>query len=233
MKQKKVEFAARIVNAYRKLRAPELPDGIEILNPYREHEVLRLMQEFYSRYYGPDRTRIFILGINPGRFGAGLTGIPFTDPAQLAGLGFRHSLPMRPELSSGFVNEVISRFGGMKKFASGFLLSAVCPLGFVKDGKNFNYYDRPDLMQNLQPFIKKWMKFQIEAGMFRPVALCLGEGSNLKHLSAMNQKEGWFDEIVALPHPRYIMQYRRKDVEYWIDTYVARLKSLSVLLKIK
>ena len=54
-----------------------IPEGIRIMNPYRENpEAFRVSSLFYRKYYADDQPRRFILGINPGRFGAGVTGIP-------------------------------------------------------------------------------------------------------------------------------------------------------------
>ena len=61
-----------------------LPDGIRIMNPFQENPVvLDISSTFYKKYYGDDQPRHLILGINPGRHGAGLTGVPFTDPKRL------------------------------------------------------------------------------------------------------------------------------------------------------
>ena len=59
------------------------------------------------------------LGINPGRFGGGLTGISFTDPVALKKYcGIDNQLRNKEELSSKFVYEVINHFGGVNKFFS-------------------------------------------------------------------------------------------------------------------
>jgi len=49
------------------------------MNPFRENpEALIVSGKFYKKYYNDNNPRFLILGINPGRFGAGVTGIPFT-----------------------------------------------------------------------------------------------------------------------------------------------------------
>ncbi len=61
-----------------------LPQGIQIMNPFKENpDILHLTEKFYNIFYNDDRPRYFIIGINPGRHGAGLTGIPFTDTIRL------------------------------------------------------------------------------------------------------------------------------------------------------
>ena len=56
-----------------------LPRGIKIMNPFKDGQIISISSSFYKKYYNDNRPRHFILGINPGRFGAGVTGIPFTD----------------------------------------------------------------------------------------------------------------------------------------------------------
>ena len=80
--------------------AISLPKDIEWLMPYDDPETKRCMSSFYQKFYNDNQKRTFILGINPGRFGAGVTGVPFTDPIRLNQLGIENSFPQKPELSS-------------------------------------------------------------------------------------------------------------------------------------
>lgn len=85
------------------------------------------------------RGRVPILGINPGRFGSGLTGVTFTDPVALADeCGISNHLPRKRELSSIYIYEMIRHMGGPAEFYQQFFLSAVCPLGFTRKGVNLN-----------------------------------------------------------------------------------------------
>jgi hypothetical protein len=61
----------------------ELPPGVEVMNPFRDEVTFDLCKKFYGKYYSDNKPRCLILGINPGRFGGGVTGIPFTDPIRL------------------------------------------------------------------------------------------------------------------------------------------------------
>ena len=61
----------------------ELPQGIEVMHPFTDEEVKRIVRIFYEKYYSDNNPRYCIIGINPGRFGGGVTGIPFTDPIRL------------------------------------------------------------------------------------------------------------------------------------------------------
>jgi hypothetical protein len=185
-----------------------------------------VVTDYYQQYYTGNQERIFLLGINPGRFGGGITGIPFTDPVQLQRLGISHQFPLKTELSSTFVYEFIQAFGGLEKFADCFFLTAICPIGFTRNGKNYNYYDDAILQRAAQPWISQTMKEQLNAGASRKIAVCLGEGTNYRFVSRLNEDEQWFDEIVALPHPRWIMQYKRKTMPEHRDRYVKLLNDL-------
>ncbi|HMT30899.1 MAG TPA: DUF4918 family protein, partial [Bacteroidia bacterium] len=122
----------------------ELPQGIQFINPYQDVHVKAVLKQFCDTYYSKSSKRILILGINPGRFGGGITGISFTDPIALeSACHIKNSFEKRNELSSKFIYEMIHRWGGTEKFYKHFLLSAVCPLGFLKGETNYNYYDSP------------------------------------------------------------------------------------------
>jgi hypothetical protein len=96
------------------------------------------------------------LGINPGRFGAGVTGVNFTAPNQLKEFcGIDHEFKKQSELSAEFIYEMIGAYGGTEKFYSNFFIGSVCPLGFIKQGKNINYYDDRKLLETVEPFIIK------------------------------------------------------------------------------
>ena len=56
------------------------PSSIEVLDPYSSKETKKIVSEFYNKFYSDNNNRIICFGINPGRFGGGITGIPFTDP---------------------------------------------------------------------------------------------------------------------------------------------------------
>ena len=43
------------------------------------------------------------------------------------------------------------------------------------------------------------------------------------YFSKLNKKYHFFDEIIPLAHPRYIMQYKRKYVKDYIADYINKL----------
>ncbi len=221
-------FAERVLSFYRELRIGNpLPDGIEVLNPYQDETSFALCQAFYRKYYNENLERFFILGINPGRFGGGITGVPFTDPIKLEMIcGIKNRFPKKAELSADFIHAMIAAFGGPDKFFSKFYINSVSPLGLIKSGKNLNYYDTPQLMKFLKPFIRDAIRTQLKFGINRKVAFCLGEGENFKYLQKLNDQEKYFKQIIPLAHPRFIMQYKRKHLAHYLEDYLQKLNSV-------
>ena len=95
----------------------ELPEEVEIMNPFKDEDTFSLCKKFYKKYYSDNKSRHIIFGINPGRFGGGITGIPFTDPLRLQNIcGIKNELRKKQELSSVFIYEMIDSFGGPEMF---------------------------------------------------------------------------------------------------------------------
>ncbi len=202
----------------------QLPDGVSIMNPYAVPGDLYFARQFYRKFYSDNNTRCFVLGMDPGRLAGGITGIPFTDPLKLEiNCGTANNYAKKSELSADFIYSMIAKAGGTDRFYRDFFFTAVCPLGFVKDGRNMNYYDDRMLLMNSESFIVDSMKKQLATIAFHPTAFCLGEGTNFRHLSFLNDKYRFFDKIIPLPHPRWVMQYRRKQLEEYIDLYCKKL----------
>lgn len=205
----------------------KVPRGIEVLQPYADVEVQQACTCFYQRYFSDDHARYLLLGINPGRLGGGITGIPFTDPVQLKqSCGIDNPWKQQEELSARFIYEMIHELGGPAKFYSQFYISAVSPLGFVKEGKNLNYYDDPALLRRIEPFAVTCIRTQLSWGLMQDHCFCIGEGDNFRFLQHLNQQHGFFRELVPLPHPRYIMQYKLRQKADYIQLYKKRLSAL-------
>ena len=208
-------FSERTIKFYKSLHIDVLlPNNIEVLNPYKEEEVIELCKSFYNKYYNDTGGRRIILGINPGRFGAGVTGIPFTDPIRLESkCGIANTFKKRSELSSEFIYMLIDQMGGPDHFYKHYFIGSVSPLGFVKNKKNYNYYDSVELMRALKPFIIQNLVEQIGLGINSRKCYCLGQGKNFEYLEMINREINLFDEIIPIPHPRWVMQYKRKDLK--------------------
>ena len=217
---KKTHFGQRIEEFYRRLEAPKLPRGITAMNPHREPETQKYVQKFLYKYFGDNRGRILVFGINPGRFGAGVTGVGFTDPVALENFcGIANSLDKKRELSSVFVYDFIQKWGGAEKFYSQFFLTAVSPLGFLKKGINYNYYDNPKLLEAVEPFVVQTIRDQIASGGRREVTILLGSGKNQRVFNHLNEKHKFFKRVLAVDHPRFVMQYKRKQLPEYLEKY--------------
>lgn len=203
-----------------------LPTGISIMNPYKDAEAWAAASEFYRKYYDDTRPRWWIFGINPGRHGAGVTGVPFTDPIRLAErCGIANEWKKQAELSSLYVYQMIDAYGGVAEFYGNYFITALSPLGYVRHGKNLNYYDDKELLRDCEPFMIKCIREQLRTMPTYDVCYCWGEGDNFKYFSKLNAKHGFFKTIVPLPHPRFIMQYRRKRVGEYAELYVKSFRT--------
>lgn len=200
----------------------KLPKGFELIDPFNNEETRKIFSTFYEKYFNDDKPRRFILGINPGRHGAGVTGIPFTDPKILnEKCGIVNTFPQKNELSAIFVYKIIDTYGGIKKFYKDFYINSVCPLGFIANNINCNYYDDNKLYKAVKNHIINGINQQIEMGMITDTAFCLGNGKNYKFLNNLNNEHHFFDKIVPLPHPRWVMQYRRKRIDEFVKMYMS------------
>lgn len=217
--------SAQILKFFKSLEFPAiLPEDVQVMNPYADGEAFQICERFYHKFYGDNNPRQIVIGINPGRFGGGVTGIPFTDPIRLADVcGIKNNWPRKQELSSLFVYDVINAFGGPENFYSKFYISAVSPLGFTKHNKNLNYYDDKELQRDIESFAVDCIHKQFQFGIDQEVAFCLGDGKNFKFLSKLSEKYNLFGKVVPLPHPRFIMQYKLKKKQEYIDLYIERL----------
>ncbi|MES2733814.1 MAG: uracil-DNA glycosylase family protein [Bacteroidota bacterium] len=213
-------FAAKAIAYYLNLQTPTiLPASVEIINPYQTEAVRETVRQFYTRFFNDSQPRIFLLGINPGRLGGGTTGLSFTDPVALRNYcHIQNDFGTKTELSSRFVYEFIQQFGGAKTFYSQFYLSALYPLALVKHGKNYNFYDEPSLYQALKADIVANIQAQIGFGANIAQAVCLGKKNGV-YLKRLNDEYGFFKSIVVLDHPRYIMQYKLREMEQYLDKY--------------
>jgi hypothetical protein len=205
----------------------DLPAEVEVINPFTDIETASIVDVFYKKYYSDNNSRYCIIGINPGRFGGGVTGIPFTDPIRLEReCGIENNWQRKQELSSVFVYELINAYGGPDAFYNKFYFTAISPLGFTRAGKNLNYYDDKLLAERIVPFAVDCFRKQIDWGLETSVAFCLGEGTNYKFLSKLNSEYKLFDKIIPLSHPRFIMQYKLKTKGDYIERYLSEFDKL-------
>ncbi|MEO5650160.1 MAG: uracil-DNA glycosylase family protein [Ginsengibacter sp.] len=221
-------FADKIISFNKKVDFKgTLPKGISIMNPFKEDkQPLLISSVFYKKYYDDFEKRYLIVGINPGRFGAGVTGVPFTDTKRLlneCGLEFAGKATHEP--SATFVYEVIHAFGGAEKFYKKFYIQSICPLGFTATNDkgrevNYNYYDSKELTESVYDFMIDNIHKQIKLGIDRDIVFCFGTGKNEKFIKKINEQYHFFKKIIPLEHPRYIMQYKFNSRQQYVEKYL-------------
>jgi len=91
---------------------------------------------------------------------------------------------------------------------------------------NYNYYDSRELTATMMDFMVESLQTQLSFGMERDVCFCFGTGKNEKFLNELNKTYHFFERIVALEHPRYIMQYKAKTKEKYIEKYIRALREI-------
>ena len=109
--------------------------GIEILKDFLENWDAVL--EFNRVFYAEGEPKTVLCGINPGRLGAGKTGVPFMDFRSLSKLipGVTRD---DTERSAKFFYEVVNHFGA-RNFYRSFYVGNVSWVGYSKERKNINF----------------------------------------------------------------------------------------------
>ena len=223
-------FADHVISFNRELHyAGELPQGFQVLNPYLDNpETMQVMEAFYRKFYGDNAQRKFIIGINPSRHGAGVTGVPFTDTKRLESVcGIKMHSARTHEVSSVYLYDMIQAWGGPHDFYQKFYINSPFPLAIIRDaGKgnwvNANYYDDKRLFEMLREFMIESLRKHLSLGLDASKVYVLGK-KNADFLKKINHEAKLFGEMVVLEHPRYIQQYKSKEKEFYIDKYLRLL----------
>lgn len=226
----KKSFAEGVINFNRKLHfSGELPKDFRVLNPYMDNpETMKVMRLFYNKYYSDSGKRKFIIGINPSRHGAGVTGVPFTDTKRLDKVcGIKMESARTHEVSSVFIYDLITEYGGPSSFFKQFYINSPFPLAIVrrnKDGAwlNANYYDDPKLFKMVRSFMIASLKKHIKLGLDDSEVYVLGK-KNAEYIQQLNKEAKLFERIIALEHPRFIQQYKSKERQLYIEKYLLAL----------
>ncbi|HRP01605.1 MAG TPA: SMUG2 DNA glycosylase family protein [Candidatus Kapabacteria bacterium] len=207
-----------------------LPLGFRVLNPFIENpETMLVMKEFYHKFYNDNNKRKFIIGINPSRHGAGVTGVPFTDTKRLHSMcGIEMKSEYTHEVSSVFLYDMINEFGGAKLFYKEFYINSPFPLAIIrnsKDGKwlNANYYDDKELFESVKEFMIQSLINHINIGLNTDEVYVLGK-KNADFITLLNDEAKLFGRLIVLEHPRFIQQYKSKEKQLYIDKYILALK---------
>ena len=225
----KKTFGEKVVAFNKKLKfSGNLPEGFEVMNPFFDNpETIKVMSKFYQKFYNDYHQRKFIIGINPSRRGAGVTGVPFTDTKRLETMcGIEMKTAHTHEISSVFLYDVIENFGGVEAFYKKFYINSPFPLAIIrktlKGNLNANYYDDKDLFEAVKPFMIQSLKDHIDLGLDTSEVFILGK-KNATFIDKINSQEKFFDKMTVLEHPRYIQQYKIKEKQLYIDKYLIAL----------
>lgn len=80
------------------------------------------------------------------------------------------------------------------------------------------------MFNRIKGFLINSIKAHIAKGIKTDVCFCLGSGKNFKIINKLNQEHGFFNKLIPLEHPRYIMQYKSKHKQEYIEKYIEALK---------
>lgn len=226
-------FGEKVVDFNRNLHyTGSLPPGFQVINPFLENpETMEVSKQFYDKFYNDFNKRKFIVGINPSRHGAGVTGVPFTDTKRLESVcGIKMHSAYTHEVSSVFVYEMIEQFGGARAFYEQFYINSPFPLAIVREAKggkllNANYYDHPVLFEAVKDYMIEALKEHISLGVDTSEVYVLGV-KNAQFIHKINQETNLFGSMKVLEHPRYIQQYKFKEKQLYIDKYILTLNDL-------
>lgn len=227
-------FAQNVIEYNKKISkiSMDLPEGFRIVNPFNGSQkeiVNEISTEFYKKFYNDCNKRRIILGSSPARRGTAVTGVPFEDAVHLQKeTGILIDKFYINKASSGFLYDVMEKYGGCKKFYSDFYMNFVCPVGIARNNSkgnevNCNYYDSKKLQEALYTLIVCSIKAQIDLGIDTSICYCIGSGENYAFLSKINEKYKFFKEIIPLEHPRFIMQYNSKHKDEFLEKYLTAL----------
>lgn len=218
-------FASKVLAFFEGLENDfRLPNKVTTIFPFHKEETKRVMRRFFEKYYSDTYGRAYLFGINPGRFGAGITGIGFTDADALEKVcHIPNRFSHRHEVSATFIYQVIEAYGGVERFYRDFYLTTTMPIGLLREGRNYNYYDDKALQEYLEPFMIESIIEQLTFGQRSKKVISIGQGKNYKYLQELNEAYGFFDAIYPVPHPRWVMQYKPKEKTKYIDLYLVAL----------
>ena len=226
-------FGEKVIDFNRNLMySDELPENFRVINPYLDNpETLDVMQKFYQKFYNDGNSRKFIVGINPSRHGAGVTGVPFTDTKRLESIcGIKMHSAHTHEISSVFLYDMICEFGGATEFYKQFYINSPFPLAIVRKSKegnwlNANYYDDKKLFEMVKDYMIATLQQHISLGLDTSEVYILGK-KNATFIQKLNKEANLFGNLKVLEHPRYIQQYKSKAKQLYIDKYILTLNSI-------
>ena len=189
-------------------------EKISILNGFIENS--ELVRRYNREFYISKTPRIVFCGINPGRNGAGKTGIPFIDyngASQLLSDNDQND----KEASAQFILSVITEIG-KEEFHNTVYMTNLSWFGFKQGKKNLNYYKLPSPLKST--FTDSFLE---EMDIVQPKLIIPLSKEVEKALKQM-KKEGRliYPLSTRLPHPYYCSI--GENANKYKDDYINRIK---------
>ena len=208
----------QVIEFYKSFPQPDVFDtSLQFHNPFDSPSRKSAIEDFCSTYYNDENPRIHLLGINPSRLTATSTGVNYTDGYALQNYcGIANDFSKTRELTAEFFYEMINAVGKAKHFYATVFAWAALPVAITTEGAYINYYDAddPKIYEAVEENIK-WMTKLPSVGKL----VIVGSGQNQKFIESCEGFPFGYNQVVTLPHPRWIMQYNRKRIDVFIDAY--------------
>lgn len=199
-------------------------EGITVLDGFIQN--IELVRRYYQTVYSMDANRIVLCGINPGRLGAGKTGIPFLDYNSVSCL-FPDIQRNDQENSAQFVFSIIREIG-CELFYRSVYMTNVSWFGFTKDGKNLNYDKLPSYLPSF--FTDSFIG---EMAIVQP-KLIIPLGEKVEQTLRQMKQDGRLNYPLAkrLPHPFYcsIPTNTISCKQKYVDSITAFMKQTDVFI---
>jgi hypothetical protein len=191
--------------------------NISILDDFINN--FEVINEFYNKYITPNNPKVIICGINPGRFGAGKTGIAFLDFSSVSKL-INNINRTDTERSAQFFYNIIEKFTP-ENFYKHFYVTNISCLGFKIKKKrwvNLNYYSLPLEIKNI--FINNFLN---EVNYLKPKYIISCSGEVHKTLCELKKNNLLNCNIeITLQHPYWCSI--KKNYEFGFNRYINELE---------
>ncbi len=167
--------------------------GISVLNEFLEN--WEAIEIFNKKFYGGNPPKTVLCGINPGKNGAGKTGVPFIDFTSLSKImdGVDRN---DTERSAQFFYDVVKEIG-VSNFYNSFYVTNISWVGYIKDNKNLNYYDLP---LTAKQFVYDMFKCEME--LLSPDTIISLSGAVKETIAELFINDD-INIDAQLPHPNY------------------------------
>jgi hypothetical protein len=220
---KTVTFRNRVTEFYQTFSAPtSLSADIELINPYEDSSRRRAIEEYYAKFFNDENVRVHILGINPSRMHPTATGVNYTDGYALENFcGIENSFSKSRELTSDFFYQVVDAIGGAEEFFGRIFPWAMMPVTVTKKGNYANYYGN-DVVEDLKDLVRENVKWTSQLPSTGRLVI-LGSGENQKFFENLPGSPFGYNDVRVVPHPRWVLQYNRANVDKFIGQYVDAL----------